>query len=254
MTCQATPAASVQASIAFEVNSVPWSLTIDSGLPRLATSALSSRATRLPEIEVSTTAARHSLVTSSTTLRMRSRRPVTSWSCTKSTDQRAFGVATVRIGAHVPVARSARVVGAPTGPLRDGAAGSSCGSRSSPPSAEARAGDDCRSAAARPPGRAAARGDPHRRDGGCGTGSSSDPRQRGSTPAARSPRAPAPGGRQLSALRRALPLSCQKVLQRDVLEHRGGKQPLQLGVPSTASRPRPPCHRTSTSRRRRWRC
>ena len=60
MKCQATPVASVQASMAFEVNSVPWSLTIRPGLPRITTSALSSRATRLPEIEVSTTATRHS--------------------------------------------------------------------------------------------------------------------------------------------------------------------------------------------------
>jgi hypothetical protein len=42
----------------FEVNFVPWSLTINSGLPRRATSAVSSRATRLPGIDVSTTAVR----------------------------------------------------------------------------------------------------------------------------------------------------------------------------------------------------
>src|SRR5580704_10094719 len=45
------------------------------GLPRRWSRVLSSRATRLPEIEVSGTAARHSRVTSSTTFRMRKRRP-----------------------------------------------------------------------------------------------------------------------------------------------------------------------------------
>ena len=55
-------------------------------------SAVSSRATRLPEIEVSGIAARHSRVTSSTMLRMRKRRPWANWSWTKSSDQRAFGL------------------------------------------------------------------------------------------------------------------------------------------------------------------
>lgn len=41
------------ARIAFEVNSVPWSDTIIPGLPRRAIRAVSSRATRLPEIDVS---------------------------------------------------------------------------------------------------------------------------------------------------------------------------------------------------------
>src|ERR1700722_19758577 len=47
---------------------------IRSGLPRRAMIVSSSRATLLPEIEVSAIAARHSLVTSSITLRMRKRR------------------------------------------------------------------------------------------------------------------------------------------------------------------------------------
>jgi hypothetical protein len=50
-------------------------------------------------------AARHSLVTSSITLRMRKRRPFESWSWTKSTDQRALGLASTGIGARMPVAR-----------------------------------------------------------------------------------------------------------------------------------------------------
>ena len=93
MKCQGTPVSSLQASIAFEVSSTPWSLTIRPGLPRRAIKAVSSRATRQPEIEVSTTAARHSFVTSSITLRIRNLLPWANWSCTKSTDQRAFGAA-----------------------------------------------------------------------------------------------------------------------------------------------------------------
>src|ERR1700674_1734597 len=51
--------------MAFEVNSVSWSETIIPGLPRRAITAMSSRATRRPEIEVSGIAARYSRVTSS---------------------------------------------------------------------------------------------------------------------------------------------------------------------------------------------
>jgi hypothetical protein len=66
------------ASMAFEVNSVPLSETIMPGRPRRSIRVVSSRATRCPEIEVSAIAARHSFVTSSTTFRMRKRRPLTS--------------------------------------------------------------------------------------------------------------------------------------------------------------------------------
>src|ERR1700733_6333845 len=45
------------------------------GLPRRSINAVSSRATRRPEIEVSGIAAKHSRVTSSTMFRMRNRRP-----------------------------------------------------------------------------------------------------------------------------------------------------------------------------------
>lgn len=103
--CQVMPFSCAQASMAFEVNSVPWSETIMLGLPRWAINSVSSRATRRPEIEVSGIAARHSRVTSSTTLRMRKRRPQANWSWTKSSDQRAFGLASTRIGARVPTAR-----------------------------------------------------------------------------------------------------------------------------------------------------
>jgi hypothetical protein len=61
--------------MAFEVSSVPLSLTIVLGLPQATRRRSSSRATRMPEIEVSGTSARHSRVQSSTTARMRMRRP-----------------------------------------------------------------------------------------------------------------------------------------------------------------------------------
>src|SRR3954451_2632207 len=48
----------------------------------------SSRATRRPVSEESTTRVRHSRVKSSTSVRMRKRRPLTSVSATKSSDQR----------------------------------------------------------------------------------------------------------------------------------------------------------------------
>ena len=84
---------------------MPLSETIMPGLPRRPMSAVSSRATRLPEIEVSGIAARHSRVTSSTMLRMRKRRPRANWSWTKSSDQRALTLASTRIGVRVPTAR-----------------------------------------------------------------------------------------------------------------------------------------------------
>ena len=105
MKCQAKPASWVQASIAFEENSVPWSETIRLGLPRRRITSASSRATRRPEIEVSGISARHSFVASSIALRMRKRRPEANWSETKSIDHRAFGLVSTRIGARVPVAR-----------------------------------------------------------------------------------------------------------------------------------------------------
>jgi transposase len=48
---------------------------------------------------------RHSRVQSSTTVRMRKRRPQVSWSDTKSSDQRSFGRIGIVMGARVPMAR-----------------------------------------------------------------------------------------------------------------------------------------------------
>jgi hypothetical protein len=68
-------------------------------------SAVISRTTRLPVIEVSGIAARHSLVTSSMTVSTRKRRPFASWSCTKSVDQRLFGPAGLGIGVRATAIR-----------------------------------------------------------------------------------------------------------------------------------------------------
>src|SRR5258708_452556 len=73
---------SAQLRMAFEVSSVPLSPTIVFGRPCWRITSFSSRATRRPEIEVSATSARHSRVQSSTTARMRKRRPSVSWSAT----------------------------------------------------------------------------------------------------------------------------------------------------------------------------
>jgi hypothetical protein len=60
---------------AAEVSSVPLSLTIVPGLPRSTSRRSNSRATRMPEIEVSATNARPSRAQSSAPTRMRMRRP-----------------------------------------------------------------------------------------------------------------------------------------------------------------------------------
>src|SRR5277367_549561 len=105
MKCQTSLLSCAQANRAFEVNSVPLSETIMPGLPGRSINAVSSRATRRPEIEVSGIAARHCRVTSSTMLRIRNRRPKANWSWTKSRDQRALAAPSTTIGARVPTAR-----------------------------------------------------------------------------------------------------------------------------------------------------
>jgi len=102
MWCQSIPASPAHDSTALDVSSVPLSLTTVVGLPRRMTRAASSRATRLPEIDVSTTAARHSRVTSSMTFSTRNRLPLTSWSRAKSSGQRSFGCAVTGSGARAP--------------------------------------------------------------------------------------------------------------------------------------------------------
>ena len=72
--------------IAFEVNSVPLSVTTVWGFPRASNRVANFRATLAPDREVSAIRARHSRVLSSTTVSTRKRRPSVSWSDTKSSD------------------------------------------------------------------------------------------------------------------------------------------------------------------------
>jgi 6-phosphogluconate dehydrogenase (decarboxylating) len=87
------------------VQAVGGTLTIDSGLPRCSMILSNSATSRRPVIDVSGTVARLSFVKSSTTVRMRNRRPVVSWSATKSSDQRWFGPCGNASGARTPMAR-----------------------------------------------------------------------------------------------------------------------------------------------------
>ena len=105
--CSARPRRAPPAtpSIACEVSSVPWSLTIMSGRPRRSAIRSSSRATRRPVSERSATSARHSRLKSSTTTRSRRRRPSLSTSAAKSRLQRWFGACGIVSGARVPSAR-----------------------------------------------------------------------------------------------------------------------------------------------------
>ncbi len=59
------------------MNSVPLSLTTVAGLPRVSNRVASSRATLAPDSDVSAIGARHSRVQSSTTVKIRNRRPST---------------------------------------------------------------------------------------------------------------------------------------------------------------------------------
>lgn len=90
--------------IAFEVSSVTLSLTITPRFPRCSIRAVSSRATRRPEMEVAGIVAKHSRVTSSITLSTRKRWQLANWSWTKSSDHRALARASTKIGARVPTA------------------------------------------------------------------------------------------------------------------------------------------------------
>jgi hypothetical protein len=74
--------------MAFEVSSVPLSLTTVSGRTRCWMMVSNSRAARVPDSEASATSARHSRVQFSITVRMRKRHPSVSWSETESNDKR----------------------------------------------------------------------------------------------------------------------------------------------------------------------
>ena len=83
---------------------MPLSLTSMRGRPRSSTMRSSSRATRTPDSDVSTTRARHSRLKSSTTARMRNRLPSANASAKKSSDQRWLRFQGSSSGARVPSA------------------------------------------------------------------------------------------------------------------------------------------------------
>src|SRR5215469_3486845 len=96
-------ARSDQASIAVEVSSVPLSETMPPGQPRTAMILSSSRATRMPETEVSTTSARHSRVQSD---RQDTQAPPIDHLLMHEVDyQRWFGLSGSGSGERTPMAR-----------------------------------------------------------------------------------------------------------------------------------------------------
>lgn len=76
----------------------PASIAI-SGLPRLESKPSGSQATRAPDSEMSATNVRHSRVKSSTTVKMRNRRPSMKASTTKPSDQRWLAPGGIAMGA-----------------------------------------------------------------------------------------------------------------------------------------------------------
>jgi hypothetical protein len=90
MWCQATSCPACQPRMACAVGSVPLRLTIIQRRPRRWAIRSSSRATRLPESELSATKVGHSLLKSSTTTSTWERRPSLKTSESKSRLQRLF--------------------------------------------------------------------------------------------------------------------------------------------------------------------
>ena len=104
MRCQPTPRSFCQASIAFEVSSVPLSLIIR-GFPRWPIISSRSQETQAPDNNISAMSSRHARKKSSITGRMRKRRPSLKASETKSNDQRSLRTCSTSSGDHVPIAR-----------------------------------------------------------------------------------------------------------------------------------------------------
>lgn len=166
------------------VSSVPLSERHVAGLPRCAMIASSSRATRPPESEVSATKPKHSRVQSSTTARLRNRRPSVKLFDTKSRLQRSLGRDGTTSGALMPKRACAPCAFLLSNPL----AGTASGSSPRLPSLRENADADSRTDAAPRLVPECAGAPPHRRLGGCGSGSSTGPHQVRDMPAARSPR------------------------------------------------------------------
>src|SRR5215472_6283190 len=112
MNSSRTPRSSLHAAKARPRNSGPLSNTMASGKPLSLAIRSSTRRTRNPPSEVSTSIAGHSRVQSSTTVNMRITLPVLTQSLTKSIDQRSFGlVATGPLTAPVqPIRRCCRIL------------------------------------------------------------------------------------------------------------------------------------------------
>ena len=105
MYCHSTFRSSRHFSIAFDVNSVSLSETIMQGYLRTSAIQSSSRATLIPDNDVSTIAARHSRLKSSITFNMRKRCPQDRLSNMKPRDHRWFDPCGIVMGALVPKAR-----------------------------------------------------------------------------------------------------------------------------------------------------
>ena len=165
------------------------------GLPRRATSAVSSRETRLPEIDVSATASRHSRLASATAFKIRK--------CT-----------TLAL-AHGQPFEAIQPINA----IAAGAVALAPQRHKQPPVAKTmRLGR----------GRANGPGAPRRPAVAPCSKSSCDPRQQGSWPAARSSRIMSGDERRPSAWRWAPTVLLPVVLQRRRVERRIRRQPLQL--------------------------
>src|SRR6476660_8774561 len=206
--------------MALLVSSLPLSLTIIFGLPRLTMRRSSSRATRKPESEVSATSARHSRVQSSTIARIRKRRPSVSWSETKSRLQRSLGANGVIISAlwcRSPVC--ARRDGGPLASPHGRAGRAFYGSPHSPPASEEYERADRATAGVHGQSPSSAPEDRDRRGAWTRIEPSCGSSRWLYTPAARSARSLPSYARQLSARQRASPLLSQEILQSHIIEH-----------------------------------
>src|SRR5205814_8123492 len=91
-------------------------------------------------------------------------------------------------------------------------------------------GVDSRTGGAARPGPSAAPAVAHHRAAGAGNARSTDPPRPHGTPAARSSRIPLADEPPPRGKQRASPFFSEQVLQRGIVQHRVGQQPLQLGV------------------------
>src|SRR5207302_5230142 len=150
MNSSRTPRSSLQAPSARLRNSGPLSRTMASGSPRSLAIRSSTRRTRNPPSEVSTSMAGHSRVQPSTMVNIRITLPVATQSLTKSIDQRSFG----RVAAGLvtaPPSGSAAVAESSSPNLPRGRAGTrACGWSAFLPAPASPSAADTRNACAAP--------------------------------------------------------------------------------------------------------